>query len=222
MAHILKKQESLDSVASRKKRRGWTLVIIGILISFRFWPPGTIIGIVLIIMGLRSINKGDRFHMGAVGEKMVSDFLSSYPDDWYIFNDMIVKSSQIDHIVVCPKGVYTIETKNYQGTVYGDTEENRWIQATNKKHERSFYNPVKQGKKHSADLGKYIEECGYDVWVNTIVIFTDPTSKLEVSSHDVPVLYLDELNDYFKKQKKIMKQDMCEKMVKCISELIPK
>lgn len=219
MTKVLKQQESLDSVSFEKKRNGWAFVVVGIIISYFLWPIGLVVGILFIFLGLRSINEGNRFHAGAVGEKLVSDSFSKYPDNWYMFNDMIIGSSQIDHIVICPKGVYTIETKNYQGTIRGNAEETGWFQIIDKRHERPFYNPVLQGKKHSSELRKYLGKCGYKVWVGTIVVFTDPDSKLEVSSHDVPVIYLDKLNGFFDRQRNVMDQDFCERIVECISGL---
>ena len=220
MTRVLKQQESLDLVSFEKEGNGWLFVAMGIIVSFFLWPIGLVIGVLFAFMGLKYVNEGNRFHAGAVGEKLVSDSFNRYPDDWYIFNDMVIGSSQIDHIVICPKGVYTIETKNYQGTIRGNVEETGWIQIIGKGYERPFYNPVLQGKKHSSELRKYFEKCGFKVWVGTIVVFADQDSKLEVASRDVPVIYLDKLNGFFDRQRNVMDQDLCEGIVECISDLL--
>lgn len=116
--------------------------------------------------GIFFIHTGYNFHVGATGESLVIKVLSSFPDNWYVFNDMIIGRSQIDHIVVCPSGVYTIETKNYRGTINGSTEKQEWYQVI-QSFTTPFYNPVKQGAGDSLSLSKYLEESDFKkVWVN--------------------------------------------------------
>lgn len=221
MAKIMKQQESLKSAFKKRAGAGLGSAAIGAIIIAVF-SQAALVGIILIIVGIILINSGLKFHIGAAGESHVTKVLSSFPDDWYIFNDMIVRRSQIDHIVICPKGIYTIETKNYQGTIYGNAEKQEWSQVIKYGYKTSFYNPVKQGINHSVALSRYFEEGGFNnVWVNTIVVFTKPSVKLKVFSPKVPVIYLSELTEFFDKQRQIISHEQCIKIVKFIDKLIP-
>ena len=69
--------------------------------------------VVLLILVLRI-----PYVKGIFGEKVVAFILRMLPDDYYIFNDVYVevggRTTQIDHVVVSPFGVFVIETKNYR------------------------------------------------------------------------------------------------------------
>ncbi len=231
MARVVKQQESLN--LAFKKRRGLGLGIISVgavilllscsldFLSSNVRGISVFLGILLVSFGARVISVGRKFKVGAVGESRVVEVLASFPKYWYVFNDMFVGRSQIDHIVVCPKGVYTIETKNYQGTIYGNAEKQEWSQVINYDYKTPFYNPVKQGIGHSVALSKYLEKGGFKkIWVNTIVVFAEPSVKLKVFSPKIPVIYLSELNEFFNKQQQIMNPDQCIKIAKCVHKLI--
>lgn len=219
MARIMKQQESLKSAFKKRAGAGLGSAGIGVLI-IAFFNQAALAGIILIIAGLVLIGSGYKFHVGAVGESLVTKVLSSFPDNWYVFNDMIVGRSQIDHIVICPKGVYTIETKNYRGTIYGNAEKQEWFQVISE-HKTPFYNPVKQGIGHSVALSKYLEESGFNkVWVNTIVVFAEPSVELKVFSPKVPVIHQSKLSEFFNNQKQGINHDECSKIAECMHKLI--
>jgi len=56
---------------------------------------------------------------GADGERFVGWLLSRLPDGWHVFNDVPVgeRGANIDHVVIGPGGVFTINTKNISGKV---------------------------------------------------------------------------------------------------------
>ena len=234
MARVLKQQKSLNFAFKKRKGIGLGVIAIGSVIlvlpfSLDSLPSnvkgisvylGVYLGIFLVFIGLGVISTGHKFKVGAAGESRVTEVLAGFPKYWYIFNDMFVGRSQIDHIVVCPKGVYTIETKNYQGTIHGNAEKPEWSQVIYS-YKTPFYNPVKQGNGHSVSLSKYLRKNGFDkLWVNTIVVFTDPGVKLKVFSPKVPVIYLSELKEVFNKQQQIMNPDQCIKIATCVHKLI--
>jgi hypothetical protein len=69
--------------------------------------------------GLRCYSRGLN-----TGEKEVVKYLSSKLDikKYYIFNNLTLKtkdgSTQIDHVVVSPYGIFVIETKDYSGWIF--------------------------------------------------------------------------------------------------------
>lgn len=220
MARVLKRQVSLDEAGGIRIFGGIAAIIIGALLMY--FTQSDLIGLGIIIVGIIVVKQGDAFWKGSDGEDLVTNLLEHLPDNWYIFNDMVVGPSQIDHIVVCPKGVYTIETKNYRGTIYGNADKKEWMQTFPNGSKFDFYNPVKQGNKHSLDLSKYLENNGLKTWVNTVVVFPNEEVTLKVYSPKTKVLYLKELAAYFMEQKDSLNQKTCDEIVECIQELVPK
>ena len=71
-------------------------------------------------------------------------------------------TTQIDHILVCPYGVFVIETKNMKGWIFGAENQKLWTQKIFKYSIR-FQNPLHQNYKHTKTLQKYL-----DIEPNTI------------------------------------------------------
>ncbi len=57
---------------------------------------------------------------GANGERVVGWLLGRLPKEWHVFNDIPVghRGANIDHVVVGPAGVFTVNTKNLTGKVW--------------------------------------------------------------------------------------------------------
>ncbi|WP_238409450.1 nuclease-related domain-containing protein [Bacillus safensis] len=71
---------------------------------------------------------------GALGEYKIDIQLSQLPKDFLFLNDVMIENpssstgySQIDHIVISPHALFVIETKNYQGTIYGGKKRKTWL-----------------------------------------------------------------------------------------------
>lgn len=71
---------------------------------------------------------------GAIGEYKIDIQLSQLPKDFLFLNDVMIENpssstgySQIDHIVISPHALFVIETKNYQGTIYGGKKRKTWL-----------------------------------------------------------------------------------------------
>ncbi|MGI8362038.1 nuclease-related domain-containing protein [Bacillus cereus] len=90
---------------------------------------------------------------GKAGEKLVKRILSKLDSQSYcVLHDVTVNTeygdtTQIDHIVIAETGVFVIETKNYEGWIYGSEKAARWTQGIFRKNS-SFQNPFRQNYKH--------------------------------------------------------------------------
>ena len=109
----------------------------------------TILAIIVVVILLIHFSRNKR--KGRYGEKRVATILNSLPDEYTIFNDVYIeengKSTQIDHVVFSPYGIFVIETKHYKGWIYGDERESFWTKNINgNKYE--FYNPLFQNYGH--------------------------------------------------------------------------
>lgn len=99
---------------------------------------------------------------GNRGEKLVSKTLEKLDSKEYsVFHDVYVPTkkgtSQIDHVVVCRKGIFVLETKNYSGWIIGNENSQHWTQVIYHRKER-FYNPTWQNFGHIQALKEYIGE----------------------------------------------------------------
>lgn len=70
---------------------------------------------------------------GEIGEYKIDIQLSQFPKEYKYLTDIMVKNpksstgfSQIDHILITSYGIFVIETKNYQGTIYGGKNRKEW------------------------------------------------------------------------------------------------
>ena len=78
---------------------------------------------------------------------------------YHRFHDVIIPSNhgttQVDHILVSPFGIFVVETKNYKGWIYGSAEQSTWTQVIYKsKHQ--FQNPLRQTHRHKKVLSKFL------------------------------------------------------------------
>lgn len=78
-----------------------------------------IVGIILFITLAIFIKLKMPMWKGKYSEKLVYNEILELPEEYFIFNDLLFdsngRSTQIDHIVVSPYGVFVIETKGYKG-----------------------------------------------------------------------------------------------------------
>ena len=113
---------------------------------------------------------------GGIGEKKVDRRLKCLVSKYggQAFHNVMIAgenghTSQIDHIYVCSKGVFVIETKNYSGRVYGKDEQEKWTQVLNYGRTKNhFYNPVKQNYTHVCRLRDYL---GKESHPESVVVF---------------------------------------------------
>ena len=102
------------------------------------------------------------------GELRVRSELTRRYPDWPLLNDVLLPSgggtSQIDHILVSPGGVFVIETKDMNGWIFASPGQQRWTQTFManrwsrmvgiKSKRFSFYNPLLQNEGHARALVK--------------------------------------------------------------------
>lgn len=148
-----------------------------------------IICIPIIILLLRLLPS-----KGKVGEMRVASILKKFPVDRYkIINDLLLtsnsNSTQIDHIVISIYGVFVIETKFYQGWIYGGENSEYWTQNIygNKYQLR---NPIHQNQGHIRALKFILKDYGNIPFIS-IVAFSRQ-ARLGVDAH-TPVIYWDQI-----------------------------
>ncbi|WP_350343466.1 nuclease-related domain-containing protein [Proteinivorax tanatarense] len=170
-----------------------TLIILGLVFIQDFY----VLAVIPIIFSIYQFNKGLFLNHGIKGEKVVLKKLKKLSDDYIVYNDITIKNkgeqAQIDHLVIGPKGVFCIETKNMKGDISGRETDHNWVQKKTGKrggiYHQKFYNPCKQNGRHVYKLKGYLNSNNLShVWVQSVVVFTKGwSSKLDVESN-TPVL----------------------------------
>lgn len=101
---------------------------------------------------------------GNKAEKEVSQILRGMGRNYHVFDNVMLKTNkqggttQIDHVVVSPFGIFVIETKSHKGKVYGDCVGKYWTQCLYNKRgtvdKYQFYSPYFQNAGHLKNLYK--------------------------------------------------------------------
>lgn len=101
-------------------------------------------------------------------------------------------TTEIDLLLIHPKGLFVFESKNYSGWIFGNENHQNWTQTLPKGwhgdvHKERFYNPVLQNDSHIKHLMRHIEK-KIPVW--SIIVFSDgcELKDITVSSNNVRVI----------------------------------
>ncbi len=141
---------------------------------------------------------------GKIGEKGVRGHLSKLPQEYKVLHDLMLKTatgtSQIDHAVISPYGIFVIETKNYDGWIYGDDHEQYWTQVIFKKKSR-FYNPVRQNYGHIMALRETLKDFS-EIEYHSFVAFSRRADLRKVYT-TTPVVYYDGLASEIMKRRAV-------------------
>lgn len=145
--------------------------------------------------------------IGKIGEMNVAFQLGRLRDEYHVFNDVTLedggRSTQIDHVVISPYGIFVIETKNYQGKIYGGDRSDQWSQYI-WGHKYTLHNPVRQNYGHIMALMRLFGLPKEDFI--SIVVFTD-RSDLHIETNSI-VIRLGYLVDVIKGfQKRVLSDD---------------
>jgi len=147
------------------------------------------------------------YDKGLIGEKKVTEMLMKLEYDDYLINDVTLDKAfgNIDHILVSRYGIFIIETKNWDGEIV--CNEDSW-----NKHYENEYNLFdidigslsKRVKGNARNLRLLIEAKIFNnlvnVWVEGIIVFANANAKIKIINPTVPVLTIEELSEYIKRQ----------------------
>ena len=117
---------------------------------------------------------------GNVGELSLSSVLNSLPDCYHILDNILLKtkkgSTQLDHVIVSPFGIFVIETKNHKGMIFGDCMGRVWTQVLNGHGHFKLYSPVLQNAGHIHHLSKQSKIP--DRFMTGVIVFTNSDANL--------------------------------------------
>ncbi len=116
------------------------------------------------------------YNNGSRGEYILYKFLDkNILFDKKIINNVYLekrngKTTEIDMILLCRKGIFVFEVKNYNGWIFGDRKGMYWTQRFETGKSFRFYNPILQNESHIKELKEYLNISNKEI-VKSIVIF---------------------------------------------------
>lgn len=150
---------------------------------------------------------------GELGEYKIDIQLDQLPKEYQYLSDILVKNpkaksgySQIDHIVITNYGIFVIETKNYQGTIYGGKNRKTW--SVNGKFK--MMNPFIQNYGHIQAIRGLIDKKYYDLFISMVSFTKRCTFKIDeldfrkIASNEL-IVYDVELSEYIHRKLSVLK-----------------
>ncbi len=145
-------------------------IILSQLFSTFWW-------VILAFVAIGIIKAFKPFIKGKVGEFAVALHVKLYLKDpeYILLNDCTLPdeqsgTTQIDHILLSPYGIFIIETKNYKGWIFGSERQKLWTQKIFKKSYK-FQNPLHQNYKHQKVLEQVLADIITPEYLHSIVVF---------------------------------------------------
>jgi len=189
----------LSSQQGRYLLNLFSIVVAGgggaVVVGFVLHPIlGLLFALAWVRPAFRQYARATRYRKGIRGEELVSSLLAGLPDDFYLINDVTLPGHRgnIDHVLVGPCGVVTIETKNYRGVIRCDRDQ--WF--VDGRRIRSISRQVMQG-------AMAVKDCLSDRsaafrtsrarWVEGVVVFTNPLCRLEINRPGPTIVRYSEL-----------------------------
>jgi hypothetical protein len=160
------------------------------------WIWITVIALILIISITSSILNHPKVR-GIIGEKRVRKQLDKLPKEHHkVLNNVMLKAkkgtSQIDHVVISPHGIFVIETKNYKGWIHGNEDSEYWTQ-TIYRSKTKFRNPIKQNWGHIYALKEALPEHQH-ISYYPVIVFAGKARLMNVNTK-TDVIYPDQIVD---------------------------
>lgn len=131
----------------------------------------TIAGAMLLTLVFRSAaNHVTRYVTGKIGQLRIRTALAKRSKD--VMHDVILPGAygglaKIDHAILTAGGILCIQTKHFNGIVFGGENEAQWTNVDGV-HRRRFLNPLIQNEGRTRAMQKILP----DVPVENLVIFT--------------------------------------------------
>lgn len=150
---------------------------------------------------------------GELGEYKIDIQLDQLPKEYKYLSHILIKNpkgksgySQIDHVVITTYGIFVIETKNYQGTVYGGKNRKTW--SVNGKFK--MMNPFIQNYGHIQAIKDILDKKYHDLFISMVSFTKRCTFKIDeldfrkIGSNEL-IVYDVELSDYIHRKVSVLK-----------------
>lgn len=143
------------------------------------------------------LDQSDPYDKGKQLENLTYNSLRHFENEGgkFLFNILVPKwkdeTTEIDLILICAKGLFVFECKNFSGWIFGNEAQRRWTQTLPKGrgrcHKEHFYNPIMQNASHIRHLKRLI---GKNLPMQSIIVFSDRSvfKDVTVYSDDITII----------------------------------
>lgn len=149
------------------------------------------------------------YNKGLWGEYLIYDRLKKYEkehNDKFLFNVYVPedsgKTSEIDVLMITHMGIIVFENKNYSGWIFGNDEDQYWMQSIKPEHgkiiKNKFYNPIKQNETHIKYLKEYLID-NYPIY--SMITFSNrcELKSITCNKENVFVMQRKDLKEFIRK-----------------------
>lgn len=188
---------------------GFSLALFS-FISVAYGGAALVVSLMAIAYFLR---RGERrmesYFKGARGEEYISGILKALPNGYHVFNDFAAGRVRVDHVVVGPAGVFSVETKCWRGRV---TLENGriWVDGVSPSR-----NPLAQTLREAHAVKTALTKAGWVGPVTPLLTFASNTFEAAIAeSHGVVILNANHLVKSFDNHRVFIPPAELERLVR--------
>ena len=130
-----------------------------------------------------------KLDQGEIGEYLIWRELKSFERKGgrFLFNLYIPKTNnettEVDVVLIHPKSFFVIESKNYNGWIFGHDRKQYWTQTLPKgrgheSHKERFYSPIRQNGSHIKHIKRVLSD-SVPMW--SVIVFSDKCTLKDVT-----------------------------------------
>jgi hypothetical protein len=154
---------------------------------------------------------------GALGEYEVGAELERLPDDYLVFNDVSTQEfGNFDHIVIGPKGIFAIETKNWTGLI-GTTADGE-ITRNGKPFWRSYIRMLERKVMMLREQIVVLTRRD-DLFIRGLMVFPKAYIEAGGKTRNIHCLTVERVYDYFDKCPKRLQPNEIERIARAVKSI---
>jgi len=183
---------------------GLTVMVIG---SMKFFHRAEAMGEKAKMFTDRAI----AWKQAAAAEESVGGLLEALPNNYFVVDDFVTKKGTTGYIVVGPKGILTIETKNHQGVV---TNHGEMLLQDGHPFEKDF---IKQAWAQSYSVRDLLTEKGVcNLRPQPVIVFTDADVQVKERVRGIPVIGVKDIHAFLEGLPVWMSDRLSKGIVDCL------
>lgn len=141
-----------------------------------------------------------------------------------LINNLVVeangKEAEIDNLIINENGIFIIEVKNYNGTLYGGIDDYSWtkrkVSPGGNVFTKEVKNPIKQMRRQTGILSQYLKDNNIWIWIEPYAYFVRGNSPVD---DECVIKNINELEEIIHtKREKPYKKELIDKAVNLLSK----
>ena len=161
------------------------------------------------VLGLHTNERAWR--KGAEGEELVAARLKRLPDTWRVFQDITIDKAQhnVDHLVIGPGGVFSLNTKNLTGSV--------WVGALAVRVNHQPTDFLRKARWEKREVTRRLNAAsGFRVEVNPVIVVIADQLKVHTQPPDVTVVARRKIVQWLVAQEHCLDPSEVQRLAECV------